>query len=197
MADLVTIFIGRSGCGKGTQADLLLKHFARREPATPNLYLVTGDRFRELVGGSGLTSRLVGEWLSRCERLPDFLAVWNWADWFQTKYQAGARVVIDGAPRSPREAELLLGALDFYQLPPPTVIHLAVSHDWAKARLLGRGRADDREEADVERRLAWFETEVAPALAFLKNRPEVRVLEVNGERPVEVIHQEIVAQLTK
>jgi hypothetical protein len=43
------IFIGRSGCGKGTQVALLQEYIKTRDHKRPILYIETGERFRNLL----------------------------------------------------------------------------------------------------------------------------------------------------
>ena len=50
------IFIGRSGCGKGTQAELLKKYLESKKKEV--FYLESGTRFREFIFASGHTANL-------------------------------------------------------------------------------------------------------------------------------------------
>ncbi len=179
----VVIFIGYSGCGKGTQSALLMDH--------STLYLQTGKLFRDLSEQNSLTGNLVKQYLSTGRRLPDFLAVWNWGRVLVEQIANYQRILLDGAPRSLTEAQALDSAFDFYQLQPRTIFFLKVSREWATDRLRERGRDDDLNLADIARRLDWFEESVAPALDFFRDHPAYRFVELDGERPIEVIHEEI------
>src|SRR6185436_8764223 len=108
------LFIGRSGCGKGTQAKLLLEYLQKNEPA-PEIYLETGKLLRTLADGSSLTSRRTKEMLAGGERMPDFLAIWNWGGVFVNQFTGAEHIIIDGACRSRLEAEALVTAFEFYQ----------------------------------------------------------------------------------
>ena len=44
------IFIGRSGCGKGTQSELFLNKFREIKKEEPIYYLESGKNFREFIG---------------------------------------------------------------------------------------------------------------------------------------------------
>lgn len=57
-----------------------------------------------------------------------------------------------------------------------------------------RKRYDDTEE-DIRKRLSWYETEVKPALDHFRNRRDVTVLDIDGNRPIEEIHQDIVKKV--
>ena len=187
------IVIGRPGCGKGTQADLLKKVLEERR-YTDVLHISTGEGFREFVGGDTYISKMAKEVNDTGGLQPEFLAVWNWANIFIKKLKGGETIILDGAPRKPFESKILHSAIHFLGYEKPTVMHVDVSEGWARERLLARGRGDDNKE-DVERRLSWFETEVLPAFQTYLADPRYRVLRINGEQTIEEVHQEIVSKL--
>lgn len=187
----IFFFVGRSGCGKGTQATLLMEALKTQDPTIPQLYIETGKNFRSLVEHPGFTSDLTKEFLNVGKRLPDFMAVWNWGRILVEEYTGQEHLIFDGVARSKPEAEILATAATFYNWTEPTVIHVAVSNEWSKARLLARGRNDDKDLADIGRRLSWFDVDTAPALEYFKTDPIFKFIEVFGERPIEVIHQDI------
>ncbi len=196
LAPQTVVLVGRSGCGKGTQSAELLKYLGERSPEVPVIYIQTGKLLRELIStGRGETVDRARRLMETGGRFPDFLAVWNWSQPLVANFTGHEHIVIDGAPRSLLEAQMLGTAFAFYGRQPATIFHLAVSHDWAVERLRGRGRADDLSAADIEARLTWFESEVQPAIDFFRSRPEYRFVEVNGEQPIEAVHQEIIAKL--
>ena len=55
------IFIGRSGCGKGTQVALLQEYIKTRDHKRPILYIETGERLRQFIKEPSLSSRLAAE----------------------------------------------------------------------------------------------------------------------------------------
>jgi len=75
------------------------------------------------------------------------------------------------------------------------IIYVNVSDAWSIARLEGRGRADDKSLAEVKKRLAWFNTDVVPALDFYKNNPDYQYLDINGEQTIEQVQAEILTKL--
>ena len=59
------VFIGRSGCGKGTQAKLLIEELKKNDPAHEVMYIETGARIREFIAdNAGFTRDIVKEILS-------------------------------------------------------------------------------------------------------------------------------------
>jgi adenylate kinase family enzyme len=187
------IFIGRSGCGKGTQAELLKEYIRSRDAEKKQiLYIETGARFREFVHGKSYTSELSKVVYDKDERQPDFLAAVMWGNMLIDELGPDMHLVFDGAPRSHSEAVLLSTAIEFYERKKPTVIYLNVSHKWSEERLLSRGRSDDRALSKIDKRLDWFEEDTWPAIEYFKTNTMYNFLEINGEQTIENVHKEIV-----
>lgn len=194
------IFIGRSGCGKGTQAELLIEKMKSSGSINnehPLLYIETGDKFRSFVSTTSHSSRLAKEIMEKSERQPDFLAIWMWSHILVENLMGDEVVIFDGTPRSLNEAMALNTALAFYKLDEVKVIYLDVSNDWSKQRMMERGRADDKTNGDIEKRLAWFEADVLPAVKYYEENPDYKFLRINGEQTIEEVHAEIMEKLGK
>ncbi|MEX2013808.1 MAG: nucleoside monophosphate kinase [Parcubacteria group bacterium] len=188
------IFIGRSGCGKGTQADLLKNRIAHLDQDKRQiLYVETGERFRQFIRGEGFSSRLSKEVYEKDERQPDFLACWIWAGMLVEELAEDMHLIFDGAPRARAEAILLTTALEFYKRTMPTIIYLNVSRQWSEERLLSRGRQDDRTLQKINKRLDWFESDTWPATEYFRTNALYRFLEINGEQSVERVYADIIA----
>lgn len=191
MTEHTFIFIGRSGCGKGTQAALLRQYIEKiQTEIKPVLHIGTGERFREFIQGTSYTSRRTQELYKRGARMPDFLAIWNWGHLFVDLLQGNEHIILDGAPRSLNEAINLDTAFKFYERAKPTIIYLNVSKEWSKKHLLARNRSDDN-ESEIENRLSWFETEVMPAVEYYRKNSDYSFFEITGEQPIEKVHQDI------
>lgn len=189
------IFMGRSGSGKGTQADLLRKYVEANDRERPVFYLESGAQFRNFVSQSHYTAKRSRAIMKEGGLQPSFLAIHMWSHQMIEQMDEGKHLFIDGTPRKLEETRILENALDFYEREKPVVVHINVSNEWSRARLAGRGRADDIATDEVEKRLAWFDTDVQPAIDYLKNNPKFRFVEVNGEQTIEAIHQELVAKI--
>lgn len=190
--DLQTvIFIGRSGAGKGMQSGKLQELMKESNPDTPILYMECGAYFRKFVKEEKFTwerARIVND---AGRRQPDFLAVWIWGGVFVDNIKGNEHIILDGTPRSVGEAKMLDTALAFYERKSPAVVFLNVSEDWAEERLRGRGRADDLNSEVVARRLAFFNTDVAPALEYYRLQPTNRFFEINGEQGPDAVFSDI------
>jgi len=189
------IFIGRSGCGKGTQADLLRERIVRFDPDKRQiLYVETGEHFRRFIRGQSYSSKLSYRAYESDDRQPDFLACYMWAKILLEELEENMHLIFDGAPRALPEAQVLTSALQFYMREKPTVIHLNVSREWSEKHLLARGRTDDVNISKIDKRLNWFEKDVAPAIEYFRDNPYYRYFEINGEQPIEKVHAEIIAK---
>lgn len=184
------IFIGRSGCGKGTQAALLETYIKESDIKTHIIHLETGALFREFFKGSSYSHKLAHNVYKVGGLQPEFLTVHLWSNFFVKYMKDNAQLIIDGTPRKLHEARILDTALKFYGRPKPYVIYLNVSRDWAEKRLSARHREDDTKK-DIQSRLDWFDTDVVPALDFYKNNGDYNFIEINSEREIQEVHDEI------
>lgn len=184
------LFIGRSGCGKGTQAALLEKLLEHREPKMSIVHLETGKLFREFIKGATYTQEISKNILESGKLQPQFLTVALWSNFFVMNVRKECHLIIDGTPRRKDEASVLHTAFEFYDRVKPNIILLNVSRGWSEERMLERQRADDTKR-DIELRLNWFETEVVPTIDYYKNNPFYAFHDINGEQPVESIHADI------
>ncbi|MFZ2621189.1 MAG: nucleoside monophosphate kinase [Minisyncoccia bacterium] len=193
MSPQTFVFIGRSGCGKGTQADLLMKKLKEKQPDDFIFYLETGQKFRDFISASGYSNQLAKTIQDKGALQPSFLAVWIWSDILIEKLRKDDHLFIDGTPRKLGEAIIFFEALKFYSRK-PNVIYINVSRTWSEERLSERHRSDDM-FALVKKRLDWFDSEVMPAVEYFKDSLDVNFFDVNGERSIEDIHTDIVSKL--
>lgn len=188
------VFIGRSGCGKGTQAKLLIDHLKKIDSEKSLYYLESGAVFRKLITGDSYTAKLAKRIYEAGGLQPEFLAVWVWSNLLIEHMTGEEHLIIDGTPRKPREAHVLDSAFTFYRRESPHIIHIDVSREWSIERLTDRKRPDDN-PGDIEARLGWFESEVVPAINFFKEHSYYKVLTINGEQPIEKVHQDILSAI--
>lgn len=190
------LFIGRSGAGKGTQAKLLVEYLKKQGNDTPVYYLETGAHFREFIQGDSYTSVRAKNIYDKAERQPDFLAIWNWADILVKNFTNSMHLVMDGMPRSLNEAIMLRSALDFYDIKDPYVIYIDVSPEWSRERLKERHRFDDKGDEEIEKKIAWFDHDVLPAIEYFKKDSFYTYLDIQGEQSIEKVHADLVSKLS-
>ena len=187
------VLIGRSGCGKGTQAELLVKTLKEKDGPNEIFYLETGQKFREFITAPGYSNGLAKSIQDEGGLQPSFLSVWIWSEILVEKIKPNQHLVIDGTPRKLGEALIFTEAMKFYGRK-PNVIYLNVSRQWSEDRLSERQRQDDA-TASIKRRLDWFDSDVMPAVEYFSNNLDVNFLNINGERTIDAIHSDIVTKL--
>lgn len=188
------ILIGRSGCGKGTQAALLRDRIHKQDlDKRQILYVETGDRFRHFIREKNYSAKISNEIYEADLRQPDFLACYMWATTLVEELGPNMHLMFDGAPRSKAEAELVTTALEFYKREKPTVIYINVSRKWSEEKLLARGRSDDKSLLQIGKRMKWFDEAVIPAIEYFKADKRYKFIEVNGEQPIEKVQTDIIA----
>src|ERR1035437_11069256 len=98
------IFIGRSGCGKGTQAELLIKNLENRGEKT--LHVETGAFFREFIKKNLYTEVLAKNIVDSGGLMPEAMAINMWVSYLVDNFTGKEQLIFDGAPRRLMEAEL-------------------------------------------------------------------------------------------
>jgi len=194
MKNKTFIFLGRSGCGKGTQVKLLIDELAKQNPDLQTIHIESGTLLREFAPGDTFTQKKTKFAIENGILAPEAVIVSLWMNRLTQSFTGVENLVFDGAPRKLREAQLLNDTLRFFEIEKPNVICVNVSRDWAEKRLVGRARKDDTVES-INRRLAWYETDVLPVVDYYKSDPYYNVIEINGEQSIEEVQSELLAKL--
>lgn len=193
--DLQTvIFYGKAGSGKGTQAELLRAHLEKVDSAHTATHFETGAQLRSFAQQNSFTAQRVKQSLAEGKLVPEFLPVWVWTTYFMSHLTGDEHLLLDGLARRMEEVPILYQALQFYERKNIKVVVLNISTEESLARLKVRARADDA-EAEIRRRLSWFDENVVPAINAWRGVPGVEVIEVFGERPIAEVQADIVKAL--
>lgn len=218
----VFIFLGRAGCGKGTQAKLLVDKF--------NLaYIGSGEMLRSLSRQPGFTGQKTAAVMNSGDLVPTFLIFRLWVNFLEetkiNQNQDFSGLVFDGSPRKLVEAQMLEEALRWYEWDKNLKVLLVdISREEAFSRLTKRRqckncgqlipfvgyykilekcdkcggelieRVDDAPEA-INLRLDLFEQEVKPVIDYFDKKG--LLVKINGEQPIENVHQEILSKIGK
>ncbi len=181
------ILFGRSGSGKGTQAELLAKEF-------PNmLRLSSGDLMRHLAKEDTDAGKMIKEALKTGGLPFAKIASTLWMHKIAYELKESQGLICDGFPRRVEEAEDLYEFLKWLKrIDDIKVFLINISREEAFKRLIERGRADDHAKA-INERLDWFDEFVMPAVTFFDKKG--LLIEINGEQSIEKIHEDILVKI--
>lgn len=199
------ILLGPQGSGKGTQAELLVKEFGL-------YYIDAGEILREAAKSNPTIDRLVNK---EGKLLPDDITFRLISDKLEAERPQRDNILFDGFPRSIAQYDLLNNWLAQLAKKIDLAILIDVSEEVSVKRLSGRRmdpvtgkiynlvtepippgvdvgklvqREDDKPEA-IKERLREYREVTQPLIDKLNAAGILTT--VGGERPVEVIYQEI------
>ncbi len=211
------ILVGRSGSGKGTQADLLMKHFGNLH------HFSTGDMFRTLARADTAVGAKIREILAAGGLPLDDIATALWMHEISFKLKEDEGLLADGFPRRAPEAKNLDRFLEFLGRKDDTFCLLIdISRQEAFNRLTKRRickkcgqlipwvgefkelkvchkcggelltRPDDTQEA-INSRLDYYEANVVPVVKYYKRQK--KLIQINGEQPIADVFNDILEAL--
>lgn len=179
---LTLTILGRSGCGKGTQAKFLLPKLR------PVLFLQTGKLLRKLAEKDGIVAQKTKKIMKKGFLVPTWLAGHMWSDVIIRSLKEKENIFLDGAPREKKDAIFLDEVLRWLKRPLAVAIYLKISEKEAVKRLSSRGRMDDQPTA-VRHRMEFFKKNVIPVINYY--RKQKRLVTINGEGDVKKIFKDI------
>src|SRR5690349_2961930 len=106
------VFFGISGAGKGTQADLLVRHLARLDPARRVLRADTLRRAR--AAPSDELARRTRAIMTAGQLVPNFVATGVLAEYVSGHFSREAHFVFDGVARYDLQARMFDELLVFF-----------------------------------------------------------------------------------
>lgn len=175
------ILMGIQGSGKSTQGNLLSEDLH-----IP--YLSSGHIFRQMAMEKTKWGRYVKETMSAGYLIPDQKTVPIIEEYLEKDvYKKG--YILDGFPRTPYQAKKFSQKID-------KVIYLHVLNEEALRRLIVRNGQEERPDNTakaIEKRIELFHKLTEPALDFYREKGVL--VEVDGERPIEEIHRDILRRL--
>lgn len=190
------ILIGPPGCGKGTQAKLLLKKFKSL------YYVYPGEIFRKLFSlntDAGNRIKKIGE---QGGLQSEEFAITLWMHDIAFNVKEGQGFLLDGSPRKTKESKSLYNFLKFLNRVKTTAIFLIdISEKESYKRLSNRvdamtgaiiKRADD-DKKRITKRLALYKKDTIPAINFIKKY--CKLVKINGEQSVENVFKDILKHI--
>lgn len=179
------VIIGRSGSGKGTQAEFVIDRLKREGVS----HLETGRFLREVLEKyDNPTTRRARILMGNGKLFPSWFPIYTWLKVIFEKGIADRHWVFDGAPRMLWEAKLLDSVIEWHERPLPIAIYVDITPAEATKRLLRRGRADDH-SASINNRMKFFAKDVLPVVRYYKTNR--RLIRINGNQSVEDVWKDI------
>lgn len=174
------ILVGVAGAGKSMQGRLFADEHGFAWISTGELLrvLVTGKRRREMLEGKLLSD---DEMISILDKVLDLI-------------DTSEEFVLDGFPRTVRQAEWLLEQAEKGRFDVDAVFNLVAQEGVIRERLQKRGRLDDTEAA-ISERLTEYEHVTRPILDLFR-KMHVKVYDINADQSPELVHDDIVAHVS-
>lgn len=198
------VFTGIQGCGKGTQARLLVEEYGFT-------HLEMGGEFRKIVASGSELGNILKALMDAGKQITPELWVAVMEEVLQS--QTSENIIFDGFIRNDWNKDVFDRILPNYQ-----VVFFDLSIEKAKTRLLGRmfdsktgetflawtthnsvsgdllvKRDDDKDEAAILQRISEFETKTLPIVDIQKK--ENKVISVNADQAIADVTKEIISKL--
>jgi adenylate kinase len=179
------VLIGPPGVGKGTQAELLaerlgLQHFS------------SGVIFRSEIEAETDLGRLAKRYIDEGRLVPNGITIEMMAKRLRKDEARRRGFILDGYPRTVRQADALAGDLRQMDLNLDAAVNLVAPQEVVVQRLSGRGRSDDSEDIVRKRMLVFYE-ETEPVIDYYRIRGLLR--EVDADQPIESVYSQIAAAI--
>ncbi len=180
------ILLGPPGAGKGTQAQKLVQRL--KVP-----HLSTGDMFRQAIAAGSAVGQTAKGYMDAGQLVPDEVVL---ALVEQRLEQPDCSVgcLLDGFPRTVKQAE----ALDKYFAgrgkPLDGVIELTVDEEELIRRLMARGRGDDQPEV-IRQRMVAYHRQTKPLSDYYRKRGVL--VEIDALGTVDEVFSRLTAAVDK
>ncbi|MHB1770104.1 MAG: nucleoside monophosphate kinase [Minisyncoccota bacterium] len=178
---LTVFFIGKPGCGKGTQARLL-------SARTGWAVISAGQQFRDIAALDTKVGRKIKSEIEAGLLAPHWFAMYL----FQKALFSlpnDVSVIFDGFNRTLPEAELILESLSWLERP-FSIFDIRVSDEEVRRRLMARKETEGRQDDTVvNERLKEYDAYTEPAVETFR-RAGVLV-EIQGEQSPEKVAEDI------
>ena len=211
------VLLGAPGSGKGTQAGIISQRLGAA-------HIASGDLFREAVDRGDELGRQAKSYMERGLLVPNEITIRMILERIAAS-DCAQGFVLDGYPRTVEQAKALDEALRRRGEEVEKAVYIEVSIEELVRRLGGRficrncqtpyneinsppqvaGRCDrcggelyqrpDDSPKTVRKRLEVYFAETAPVIDYY--REAGKLVEINGERGIEEVGQELIAALTK
>ena len=174
-------FVGKPGCGKGTQAKLLSEH-------TGWPVFGSGEEFRKIAKESSIVGRKVKQEIDAGLLSPPWFAMYLYQKALFSISEK-QNVIFDGFNRKVPEANLIVDSLTWLERP-FKVIDVVISNEEALKRIALRKLESDRvDDHFVPERLQEYNKFTKDAIEVF--RKVGKLIEINGEQTREAIAKDV------
>lgn len=179
------VLFGPPGAGKGTQSQKLIDKYNL-------IHLSTGDLLRSQIADKTELGLKAQEYMNKGELVPDAVVIGMIDDKIKTHKNA-AGFIFDGFPRTVAQAQALDKMLTDNKTAISGMIALEVDEVELTKRILLRGqtsgRADDQDEALVQKRVSEYNSKTKPVADFYASQS--KFVSINGIGEIEEIFTNI------
>lgn len=185
MNSRTVFFIGKPGCGKGTQAKLLATR-------TGWHIIAAGAQFRDIAKENTPAGRKTKKDIDAGLLMPHWFAMYLYLKGLFSLPE-NTNVIFDGFNRKEAEAKLIVESLTWLGRP-FSVVHIRVSDEEVHLRLEARKNEQDRaDDHSVEIRLEEYNTYTSKAIKLFEKKGVL--IEINGEQTPEQIAEDVAKAL--
>lgn len=185
------IISGAPGCGKGTQSALIIEKYHLE-------HFSTGELLRKEIAEQTPLGIEADKYISKGNLVPDEMIIDVLTKAIKKLDSDCKGVILDGYPRTVKQAEDLEMLMNNLLKPTTVLINLQVPERVLINRLLTRGmtsgRSDDNLET-IKQRLEVYEAKTAPVHEFYRKLNKYAAVDGNGS--VEEVLAEIVEAVTR
>jgi len=183
------VFLGIQGCGKGTQAKLILQKLP------DHLYYEMGQTLRALTSNSNLIGNYIKDVIDRGLMVDNFITFELIDTSLQICQNNKKQLMIDGFPRVAEQAAWFSKKMEDMGRD-YLIVHFELSKEKALERMMKRaqteGRVDDT-PAIMEQRISIFMNETLPVIKNFESMG--KVLTINADDTIENIQADLRAKL--
>ena len=179
------IIFGPPGTGKGTQAEKIASKL--------NLFhLSTGEYLRKAVEEGTELGKKAKVIMDKGNLVSDEIMIGIVKEAL-TKNMTEGGFILDGFPRTIKQAEELDLMFADMKITDITIIYLRTEESELLTRLMNRSRSDDTAES-IKHRFTIYNDTTKPILNYFKNR-KYSILEINGFGPIEDVYNDIASKM--
>ncbi len=187
--------LGPSGGGKGTQAKLLEKKYGWK-------HISVGGLFRRHIENETEIGQKADEYVIKGDWVPTPLTFKMLEPVLKKFLKTG--FILDGFPRLPDQPKLLDDFLNEYDGGLDLAVHIDIRPEvimdrrkkaWQKGKSFYDQKRKDETKKAIKSRIDEYKKTIGPILSYYQGKGIL--FRVDGERPIEIIHQDIIDRIEK